>query len=93
MARPQKGTGEVFPKTGQCDLTPRTCQSRARRGELTELGIPLRRSMGDGPADGQMCVTIPLGWSAREVAPWPVRGKKKTPQAQTALHTCTLHVH
>ena len=35
-------------------------QSRAHRGELTELGIRLRRSWGrDGKADGQMCVTIP----------------------------------
>ena len=32
-------------------------QSRAQRRELTELGIPLRRSWGDGPVDGQMCVT------------------------------------
>ena len=34
-------------------------QSRAHRGELTELGIRLRRSWGDGKADGHMCVTIP----------------------------------
>ena len=54
-------------------LASATCHhtrpSRAHRGELTELGIRLPRSWGDGKADGQMCVTIPWGWSAREVTP------------------------
>ena len=54
-----KTTGEVSFVDWPVRIATTHGQSRAHRGELTELGIRLRRSWGDGEADGQMCVTIP----------------------------------
>ena len=65
MARPQNVRGEAF-RGWPVRLDTTHGQSRAHRGELRELGIRLRRSWGDGPADGQMCVPISLGWGARK---------------------------
>ena len=63
-----KQQGRFLSLTGQCDLPPRTASpermeesSRSSRSDCAAPG-------GDGPADGQMCVTILQGWGAREVA-------------------------
>ena len=46
-------------EAGMCDLTPRTA-SPERIGESSwSSGSGCAAPGGDGPADGQMCVTIP----------------------------------
>ena len=61
-------------------------QSRAHRGELTELGIRLRRSWGDGEADGQMCVSLSLRDGVRAVLRLDIVSQSPRPRKRKKQH-------